>query len=75
MAKATPKTEEAVAAVEAAPERFPVTLTEFCRVLSLTERRYLLISMFEHHEISAGRLEDQEAAYKARFDQFINTPI
>ena len=67
MAKATTAAEPAVAGGE-------LTLTEFCRRLSESERRVALIGGFEFSEKAKGRLKDTEASYKARFAEFINQP-
>jgi len=51
-----------------------LTLTEFCTRLSETNRRVPLIGAFEFTEKSAGRVKDTEAAYKERFEAFVNKP-
>lgn len=50
-------------------------LDEFCRRISETVTRPELIGGFEFTELRAKRLKDTEAAYRDRFDAFVNTPI
>lgn len=52
-----------------------LALDEFCMRLSQSDRRVELISGFHFDEKVAGRLRDNEAAYKSRFDAFINKPV
>lgn len=67
MAKATTAADPAVAGGE-------LTLTEFCIRLSQRDRRVPLIGGFETNEKRAGRVKDAEAAFQARFDEFIKQP-
>lgn len=50
-------------------------LDEFCMRLSMSDGRVELIGAFHFTEKIAGRSRDNEAAYKARFDAFINKPV
>lgn len=71
------KKTEAAKAVADAPEAVPasrVSLTEFCKALSLTETRYPLISAFFYVENLAGRTFDTEAAFTKRYDEYIKSP-
>ena len=68
-----PKTTDEVVTAQAAP--ITSSLTEFCMRVSQTVRRPELIGAFEHVERTAGRTTDTEAAYRARFDAFLNKPI
>lgn len=52
-----------------------ITLHEFCLRLSESIRRPELISAFEHVERRAGRIKDTDAAFRSRYDQFINAPV
>lgn len=52
-----------------------LTLSEFCARLSETVSRPELIGAFESFERRNSRLKDTDAAYRARFDTFINTPV
>ena len=51
-----------------------LTLAEFCIRLSATDTRVELIGGFEASERGAGRVKDTEAAYAARYQDFINKP-
>lgn len=51
-----------------------LSLNEFCARLSETVRRPELISAFEYTERNAGRNRDTFAAYRERFDVFVNSP-
>lgn len=55
-------------------EIIPLTLNEYCIRLSATDTRVELIGGFEAAERSAGRMKDTEAAYAARYQDFINKP-
>lgn len=50
------------------------TIDDFCRRLSLTEKRYTLIGGFNAEEKRLGRNKDSYDAYYARFVLFINRP-
>ncbi|EAM1616320.1 hypothetical protein EU642_22045 [Salmonella enterica] len=66
---------KATAAVTPEPVKSPtVSLTEFCKTLSLTEARYPLISAFFYVENLAGRISDTEAAFAKRYDEYIKSP-
>ena len=52
-----------------------ITLTEFCIRLSESVKSPELIGAFEFVEKRAGHVKDTEAAFKARFDAFVNTPV
>lgn len=59
-------------APSAAPETFPQTIEEFCRDLSVNDRRVEMIGAFHAIEKAAGRLKDDAAAFLARFETFVN---
>ncbi|ENQ1546120.1 hypothetical protein ACEOHC_003932 [Salmonella enterica] len=69
----TKKTAAASDAAEA-PQAFPVSLTDYCKELSLTETRYTLISAFFCIEGNAGRHQDTKAAYDKRYAEFLTSP-
>lgn len=48
------------------------SLDDFCCRLSLTERRYCLISAFHYRESVAKRYRDLPSAYAKRFADYIN---
>lgn len=52
-----------------------LTLSEFCARLSETVARPELIGAFESFERRHGRIKNTDAAYRASFDTFINTPV
>lgn len=52
----------------------PISLTDYCKRLSVTERRHTLIASFFYTEKVAGRLTDTPSAYAKRFAEHINTP-
>lgn len=66
------ETQSAPAADQTVPK---LSLNEFCARLSETVARPELIGAFENFERRAGRTKDTDAAYRARFDEFINTPV
>jgi len=66
-----PKVADAVAA---APGDFPLSLDEFCQRLSASDRRTELIGAFHHVEKAAGRAQDTEGNFRARFDAFVSQP-
>lgn len=68
MARSTPAPKVDVSSPE------PVTLQEFCTVLSSTDRRVELIAGFHSVELQAGRIKDTAAAYRSRFEAFTNKP-
>jgi len=68
-----PKNDTAVADEVQAEAK--ITLVEFCTRLSETITRPELIGGFEHVEKRAGRLKDTAAAFRQRFDAFVNTPV
>lgn len=70
MSKNTPA-EAAPAKSEESPQ---LTLTEFCIRLSQNDKRVVLIGGFNAVESKAGRNKDSEAAYQARFVEFVNQP-
>ena len=72
MANKNPTQPDAEAVVEQVTK---LTLNEFCVRLSETVSRPELIGAFENAERRARRLKDTEAAFRARFDDFINTPV
>lgn len=54
------------------PDRLSLNL--FCMRLSETDQRVALMGAFEFSERAAGRLNDTEAAYRARYAAFIKKP-
>lgn len=60
---ATPKTAE------------QIPLSEFCRQLSMKDRRVELIGAFHFTETAAQRTQDTEQNYRARFEAFIKKPV
>jgi hypothetical protein len=62
-------------AVPVKAEAPTVTLNEFCARLSESVRRPELIGGFFATERGAGHLRDSEAAYRARYDEFVNKPL
>lgn len=52
-----------------------ITLTEFCVRLSETVKSPELIGGFEFVETRAGHVKDTAAAFQARYDAFISTPV
>ncbi|ELK5289391.1 hypothetical protein Q6670_004059 [Salmonella enterica] len=72
MAKTTPAAEP-IKAPEAAQE-IAQSLEDFCRELSLTERRHTLIASFFHTEKAAGRVKDAASAYRKRYSEHLTTP-
>lgn len=66
------KNEPALA--EAAPTQ-TITLDEFCSRLSETVKRPELLGAFHHVELAEGHSRDTAEAFRARFDEFLNTPV
>lgn len=58
-----------------APAAEALTLDEFCVRLSTTDRRPELLAGFHFVETRAAHLKDTEAAYRARFNEYVNTPV
>lgn len=67
MIKTTEVTEEA-------PQRFPLTLDEFCQRLSLSVRRPELIGGFHADAVRKGHLLDLEDAFLEAFETFRQRP-
>lgn len=63
------------ARAEDAGDAITLSLVEFCTRLSETVKRPELIGAFEFRERTAGRTKATEAEFRARFDEFINTPV
>jgi len=61
--------------VEESPQRFEVTLDEFCRQLSATDKRVEMIAGFHFSERQAGTVKDHTEAFEARYADFINKPV
>lgn len=51
-----------------------LTLDDFCRRLSETDKRVALIGGFHAEEKASGRTKDRESAYRARYADFIKRP-
>lgn len=65
-------------ASSAAPAARPVekvSIDEFCARLSVGDKRVELIGAFNVAEKRARRASDTEAAYRARYQAFINKPV
>jgi hypothetical protein len=52
-----------------------LTLTEFCTLLSQSDKRVELIGAFNFVETKAGHTKDTEANFRKRFTAFINKPV
>ncbi|MGR9107809.1 MAG: hypothetical protein ACU843_12840 [Gammaproteobacteria bacterium] len=59
---------------EPKPDDFPVTLDEFCRRLSVKDKRVEMIGGFHFDEKLAKRVKDMESAYMKRFEAFTKRP-
>lgn len=70
MAKEDPKAEKPADAVAQ-----KLLLDEFCARLSETVKSPELIGAFHFSERVAGVTADTEAAFKARYNDFINKPV
>jgi len=64
---------ETSAAVDPAEQK--LTLDEFCRRLSASDKRVELIGAFHFVETQAKRFKDAESSYRARFSAFVNKPV
>lgn len=53
----------------------PMTLQEFCILLSNSDRRVELIAAFNHTETLSGRIKDTAVEYQTRFNAFANKPV
>ncbi len=70
-----PKTESGAEVPEQViADSFDLTIDEFCLRLSTEIVAPELIGGFNHVEKAAGRVKDSEAAYRARYELFRNTP-
>lgn len=67
--------EKEAAAPVAVVEEIELTLTEFCTRLSESVRSPELIAGFEFTQKAAGNHKSTEAAYRARYEAFVNTPV
>lgn len=52
-----------------------IPLDDFCKGLSVTDRRVELIAGFHSDELRAGRLHDVESAYRERLEAFAVRPV
>lgn len=68
--QATPPDSSAAATVAVAADPRRLSLEQFCRELSLIDKRVELIAGFHHSEIRSGNLMDSEDAYKLRYEAF-----
>ena len=75
MAKQPLKAIAAEVDAAAVSTEIPLSLDEFCTRLSLTEKRYVLITGFWTKETSAGRVRDIPSAYEKRYAEFLETPL
>lgn len=64
-----------VAAAAADAASTAVTLDEYCMRLSQTDRRVELIGAFHSLEKRHRHMKDTEAAFSARFTDFVNKPV
>jgi len=71
---ATTKKLESADAKNGDENAFPLSLNEFCIRLSQTDKRVEMIGAFNAQEAAAGRHNDTEAAYEARYADFITQP-
>lgn len=69
-----PKTVDAPREDTAPAQDVALTIDEFCRRLSETDKRVPLIGGFHAEELAAGRTKDRESAYRDRYAAFINRP-
>ena len=53
----------------------PITLDEFCMLLSQSDRRVELIGAFNAAEAKAGVVKDYAPSFQARFTQFADRPV
>jgi hypothetical protein len=56
-------------------KEFPLTLDEFCKRLSLTDKRVEAIGGFHASEKSAKRTRGLESAFRERYAEFLNKPM
>ncbi|EAB4417296.1 hypothetical protein D7B12_17855 [Salmonella enterica] len=52
-----------------------MSLNEFCKRLSLTEKRYVLIAGFHRHQEIANHLVDTWEGFNERLAVFLKTPL
>lgn len=71
-----PSAEAAPIAIEAppAPAAIPMSLDEFCRDFSKTERRVTLLGAFHFEMKRQKRFTDTDSNYRAAFAAFITAP-
>jgi len=67
---ASPKAQQVTA-----PPAERISIDEFCAQLSTGDKRVELIGAFHAAEKRAGRTSDTEAAFRARYQAFINKPV
>ena len=60
--------------VAVVPDAFPLTLDEFCSRKSATDQRVEMIAGFHFSEVRAGKTQDTEAAFTARYNAFCTRP-
>ena len=65
----TKSTEEVVTTTES-----PITLTEFCQSLSLTDKRVEMLGAFFAAQKRLGNMKNTNSAYLKLFNDFANAP-
>ena len=65
---------ESAPATEAPPAAIPMSLDEFCRDFSKSERRVVLLGAFHFEMKRQKRLKDTDSNYRAAFAAFITAP-
>lgn len=63
------------AAQEPSAGRFPLSLEHFCTNLSASDNRVELISAFHDEETRAGRVNDTDEVFRARFQAFCSRKV
>ena len=65
---------ESAPTTEASPTAIPMSLDEFCRDFSKTERRVTLLGAFHFEMKRQKRFTDTDSNYRAAFAAFITAP-
>jgi len=77
MAEKDSKTEKQptpAAAKSAPPKDFPISLEEFCKRASMTDKRVELLGGFHHHARSKKMLHARESDFAAEYAKFLTMP-
>lgn len=56
-------------------KEYPITLDEFCRLLSVEDKRVELISGFHAEERARRVIKDTRSAFQERLDKFLRRPV